>query len=70
MRNEKLRGVFENLGFTNVQTVMSSGNVLFDANSKDMKALEAIIEKALPAQLGFTSTTIIRSRDELAGACR
>jgi uncharacterized protein (DUF1697 family) len=65
LRNEKLRGVFENLGFTNVQTVMSSGNVLFDTNSKDMKALEAAIEKALPAQLGFTSTTIIRSREQL-----
>lgn len=25
MRNEKLRGVFEKLGFTNVRTVISSG---------------------------------------------
>lgn len=48
MRNEKLRGVFENLGFQNVQTVISSGNVLFETRSNNIKELEAIIEKALP----------------------
>jgi uncharacterized protein (DUF1697 family) len=37
MRNEKLRGVFEKLGFDNVQTVISSGNVLFQTPTKDMK---------------------------------
>lgn len=65
MRNEKLRGVFENLGFQNVRTVISSGNVLFETQSRNVKELEIIIEKALPEQLGFTSTTIIRSKEEL-----
>jgi uncharacterized protein (DUF1697 family) len=65
MRNEKLCGVFVSLGFKNVQTVISSGNVLFETTSKNVPALEAKIEKALPAQLGFRSTTIIRSREEL-----
>ena len=61
MRNEKLRGVFEGLGFRNVQTVISSGNVVFETNARDVGALEARIEKAWPAQLGFRSTTIIRT---------
>lgn len=65
MRNEKLRGVFESLGFKNVQTVISSGNVLFETGSTNAKALEAVIEKALPEQLGFKSTTIVRSRKQL-----
>lgn len=65
MRNEKLRGVFEDLGFQNVRTVISSGNVLFETQSRNVKELEAIIEKALPEQLGFTSTTIICSKEEL-----
>lgn len=65
MRNEKLRGVFENLGFQNVQTVISSGNVLFETPSRNVKEFEATIEKALPEQLGFSSTTIIRSKEEL-----
>ena len=65
MRNEKLRGVFEKLGYHDVQTVISTGNVLFETDSRDTKALEAAIEKALPAQLGFTSTTIIRSLEQI-----
>lgn len=65
MRNDKLRGVFESLGFTNVKTVISSGNVLFESPSQDAPALEAKIEKAIPIQLGFTSTTIIRTQAQL-----
>jgi uncharacterized protein (DUF1697 family) len=65
MRNEKLRGVFQKLGFQNVQTVISSGNVLFESPSKDVKALEAAIQEAIQRQLGFTSTTIIRSHNQL-----
>jgi len=65
MRNEKLRGVFETLGFGNIQTVISSGNVVFDAYSSDVSALEARIEEAWPEQLGFESTTIIRTRDQM-----
>jgi len=65
MRNDKLRGVFENLGFSNVKTVISSGNVIFESPSRSVKKLEEIIETALPEQLGFTSTTIIRSQGQL-----
>lgn len=65
MRNEKLRGVLEGLGFDNVQSVISSGNVLFEANSNDADALEAKIQAAWPEQLGFESTTIVRSREQL-----
>jgi uncharacterized protein (DUF1697 family) len=65
MRNEKLRGVLEELGFGNVQSVISSGNVLFEADSEDAAALEARIEAAWPERLGFQSTTIVRSRPQL-----
>jgi uncharacterized protein (DUF1697 family) len=65
MRNDKLRGVFEKLGFENVKTVISSGNVIFESPSRSVKKLEETIETALPEQLGFTSTTIIRSRGQM-----
>ena len=65
MRNDKLRGVFENLGFENVRTVISSGNVIFESPSRNATKLEETIEAALPQQLGFTSTTIIRSQKQL-----
>jgi uncharacterized protein (DUF1697 family) len=65
MRNEKLRSVFEKLGFANVKTVISSGNVVFESPSRSVRKLEGSIEKALPEELGFKSTTIIRSRSQL-----
>ncbi len=65
MRNDKLRGVFEKLGFANVRSVISSGNVIFESPSRSVRKLEESIEKALPEELGFTSTTIIRSRSQL-----
>jgi uncharacterized protein (DUF1697 family) len=65
MRNDKLRSVFEKLGFENVKTVISSGNVIFESASRSAKKLEETIETALPEQLGFTSTTIIRSQKQI-----
>lgn len=65
MRNEKLRDFFESLGFKNVRSVISTGNILFETNSSDSSKLETKIEKALPAKLGFNSTTIVRSQQEL-----
>ncbi len=65
MRNEKLRGVFESLGFSNVHTIISSGNVIFESNSKSVSLLELKIEKELMKQLGIKCPTYIRSKEQL-----
>ncbi len=65
MRNDKLRSVFEKLGFENVKTVISSGNVIFESPSRSTRKLEESIEKALPEELGFKSTTILRSQGQI-----
>lgn len=65
MRNEKLRRLFEELGFANVKSVISSGNIIFGSPMTDSAKLEAIIEAALPKKLDFTSTTIVRSLNDL-----
>ncbi len=65
MKGERLRSVFEGIGFTNVQPVIASGNVIFDSPSRNRKTLEAQIEKALPERLGFSSTTIVRAKEDL-----
>jgi uncharacterized protein (DUF1697 family) len=65
MKGERLKSVFEELGFTDVHPVIASGNVIFDSPSKNPKVLEARIEKALPEMLGFSSTTIVRTRQDL-----
>src|SRR5690554_1325475 len=51
--HENLRGVFEELGFEDVRTVISSGNVLFRSSSTDIPGMEATIEAAWPEKLGF-----------------
>ncbi len=63
--NAKLRRAFEDPGFANVQSDISSGNVIFDSASKSPSALEAKIEKALSAGLGIRGATHVRSREDL-----
>jgi uncharacterized protein (DUF1697 family) len=66
MRNERFVEVVEGLGYSDVRTVLSTGNVVFRADEEDARALEDRIEPAWPEQLGFRSTTIVRSFDEIA----
>lgn len=64
MRNDKLRSVFESLGFTSVQSVISSGNIIFSTDDPP-SGIEQRIEQALFDMLGFHSTTVIRSQAEI-----
>ncbi|MFD3591566.1 DUF1697 domain-containing protein [Nocardia sp. NPDC058640] len=64
MRNEKLRGVFEGLGFEKVASVLSSGNIVF-RTADNPADLEDRIQTALNTELGIPGGTIIRSHPEL-----
>lgn len=65
MRNDKLRGVFEGLGFEAVGSVLSSGNIVFASPETHAPALESRIQDALRRDLGIAGGTIIRSQVEL-----
>jgi uncharacterized protein (DUF1697 family) len=65
MRNFKLKAIFKDLGFSKVETLLTSGNVIFDSESKYVAELESRIEKAITINLGFNSTTIIRSQEQI-----
>lgn len=65
MANDNLRRVCEDLGFEKVQTVISSGNIVFEAGASDHVHIETMLESAWQEQLGFESTTILRSRGDL-----
>jgi uncharacterized protein (DUF1697 family) len=65
MRNAELAKVFEGLGFDDVATVISSGNVLFSTDSRSPRQLETRIEAALLAHLDAPCTTILRSRRQI-----
>lgn len=63
--NESLRGVLEELGFTDVRSVISSGNLVFESAGSDPDELGDRIEAAWPELRGLTATTIVRSRAQL-----
>jgi uncharacterized protein (DUF1697 family) len=66
VKMDTLRGFFETLGFSNVETFIASGNVIFDATSESVKSLENRIETELYKSLGYKVTTFIRSTSEVA----
>jgi uncharacterized protein (DUF1697 family) len=63
---QSLRQVFESLGLSTVATFIASGNVIFDATTRDTKTLERKIEKRLREVLGYEVPTFIRREAELA----
>jgi len=65
MTNDKLRGVFERLGFENVASVLASGNIVFHTAEAGAARLEQRIEQALADDLGLKSRTVIRTHGEL-----
>ncbi len=57
----ELRRCWEAAGFTDVKTVLASGNVVFNARAASEAALERRAEKAMAKELGRTFYPIVRS---------
>jgi uncharacterized protein (DUF1697 family) len=60
-----LKRAIEAAGFLKVKTVLSSGNVVFDAASASPAAIERRAEAAMQRSLGRTFPTLVRSIDAL-----
>jgi uncharacterized protein (DUF1697 family) len=62
----ELKRCFEQAGFGNVKTLLSSGNVVFDnARAATPAALQRKVEAAMTEHLGRTFFTIVRPQEEL-----
>jgi uncharacterized protein (DUF1697 family) len=61
----ELKRCFEGAGFTNVKTVLASGNVVFDARKAADASLERRIEAAMQAGLERSFRTIVRPQEFL-----
>jgi len=70
VRMERLRRLFADLGFRNVETLIASGNVLFAPGRQQAATLERRIEAALADALGFEVATFVRTTEELAALLR
>lgn len=64
----ELRAAFESEGFRRVETVVASGNVLFDHDERPTRGLEEKLELLLRQRFGMRSIAAVRSRDEVAQA--
>ena len=64
-RMPELRAALEKAGFTDVKTVISSGNAVFKARSASNASLEKKCEDATEKYMGKRFMTLVRSVDEL-----
>lgn len=62
---DRLRQLFEGLGFADVETFIASGNVILSTRAKDPRALENKIEAHLHKSLGYEVKTFLRSDAEV-----
>src|ERR1035437_4521436 len=61
-----LKSLFEKLEFSNIQTYIQSGNVIFNSDQKRSNAdLEQEIQQAIADTFGFDVPVIIRSAEEM-----
>src|SRR5687768_3018018 len=56
----QLRALFQEIGFTDVETFIASGNVIFTGKTLNPTALESKIEAHLESALGYDVDTFIR----------
>jgi uncharacterized protein (DUF1697 family) len=66
VKMDHLRALFEYLSFTNVETFIASGNLIFESKSRNAKTLKREIEEQLRVSLGYEVATFLRTDNELA----
>jgi uncharacterized protein (DUF1697 family) len=70
VKMDRLRAVFSGLGFSDVETFIASGNVIFSSPERDAAALQRRVEIALAEALGYEVATFIRTPEELSAVVR
>jgi uncharacterized protein (DUF1697 family) len=66
VKMQDLRAIFESLGLSNVETMIASGNVIFDSPSRNAGNLERKIEEALENRLNYHHHTFLRTPAQLS----
>jgi uncharacterized protein (DUF1697 family) len=60
----ELKVMLAGLGFTDAQTLLASGNIVFSGGSSTTAALEQMLERAAARQLGLETDVIVRTAKE------
>lgn len=64
MKMKNVCDVFSNVGMQNVQSLLASGNILFESEN-DAEALRAILEKAVSEAFSYDAFLFVRSLEEI-----
>ena len=70
VKMDALRAHFTRLGFTGVETVIASGNVIFEAAGGSARELESLIAKELERRLGYAVAAFVRTPADLEKVVR
>jgi uncharacterized protein (DUF1697 family) len=70
VKMDALRREFGAMAFTNVETFIASGNVVFDSSLRSVSRVEQTVEQALQHALGYPVATFVRSMPELVTLAR
>jgi uncharacterized protein (DUF1697 family) len=65
IRSAELRELFEQLGFSEVRTVLASGNVLFESDAAASAAPKKRIEQALRDRFGYDAWIVLVTTQQL-----
>jgi len=66
VKMDDLRRMFTDMGNTDVQTYLQSGNVVFSSSQRGARKLETAIEKAIAAELDLQIAVLVRTHPDLA----
>lgn len=66
VKMDYLRQLFTDMGFTQVESFIASGNIIFDSAVTTPQTLEQTIASSLHQSLGYKVTTFLRTPAELA----
>ena len=70
VKMDRLKSLFEELPFSDVETFIASGNVIFTSPARTSAPLAAKIEAHLERRLGYAVPAFLRTPAELAEAVR
>jgi uncharacterized protein (DUF1697 family) len=65
VKMDQLRALFESMGLFTVETLLASGNVIFETEGNDSEQIERQIEQHLRKSLGYPVPTFLRSAGDL-----
>jgi uncharacterized protein (DUF1697 family) len=66
IKMQRLKEIFDEAGFNNVETYIQSGNIVFTSPEKDAALLEKKSEEILNREMNYISKTFIRTEKEIS----